>query len=294
MSDALTATVVVPVWNDPEGLEVTLAALAAQSLPQDSFEVLVVDNGSAEAISAHGRAANVRVLSEKRPGSYCARNRAVGEARGRYLAFTDAQCAPDPDWLTAAIEALERHAGPAFLGGQIAIRGKDPKRMTPVEIIETVMCFNQRASIHFLRCAATANLIVPRALMARVGAFDEYFSGGDYLWCKRAGEAGVAALYEPRAIVTHPSRGSEEAVLARERRIVAGHRDLSPGLWPTLGYAVRRALPPTRLILYVLQLPADRVSAAARWRAILFLFRARYDAVRTRLMLELNDGPSVR
>jgi glycosyltransferase involved in cell wall biosynthesis len=68
-------SVVVPVWNDAARLSRCLDALEAQTYPAHLYEVVVVDNGSADALaSAVAQRARCRVVVETRPGSYAARN----------------------------------------------------------------------------------------------------------------------------------------------------------------------------------------------------------------------------
>src|SRR5690606_16589320 len=94
-----TVTVVVPVYNDVQRLRTCVAALLAQDYPAERVEVLVVDNASDVDVSVALPAGEtrVRLLHESRRGSYAARNRALTEATGEVLAFTDADCLPRPD-----------------------------------------------------------------------------------------------------------------------------------------------------------------------------------------------------
>jgi glycosyltransferase involved in cell wall biosynthesis len=94
-------SVVIPVRDDPAGVLAVTAALEAQTLPRDRFEVIVaVDGGEAPTVPP-----GVRVEAEPPRNSYAARNRA---ARAEVLAFTDADCVPEPDWLEAGLAALEQ------------------------------------------------------------------------------------------------------------------------------------------------------------------------------------------
>ncbi|MBX9627328.1 MAG: glycosyltransferase [Gemmataceae bacterium] len=73
-------SVVVPTYRRPELLARCRAALAAQRLPADQFEVIVVED----------------VLAD---GPATARNRGWRAARGTVIAFTDDDTIPDPAWL---------------------------------------------------------------------------------------------------------------------------------------------------------------------------------------------------
>ena len=90
--------------------------------PRHDVEVIVVDNNSIDQTSqvvesfSHHFPFTIRYVFESEQGLSHARNRAVLEARGDYLAFIDDECMVNPDWLTQAIVAIERHK-PCFVGG---------------------------------------------------------------------------------------------------------------------------------------------------------------------------------
>jgi glycosyltransferase involved in cell wall biosynthesis len=75
-------SVVVPHLNQPALLEHCLSSLDRQTLDRASFEVLVVDNGSAQPpLAIIDKHPMTRLLEEKEPGPGIARNRGVREAR---------------------------------------------------------------------------------------------------------------------------------------------------------------------------------------------------------------------
>ncbi|WP_205698091.1 glycosyltransferase family 2 protein [Conexibacter sp. SYSU D00693] len=99
-------TVAVPVKDRKDQMERCLEA--ALALDHPSFEVLVVDNGSTdgtkEMVLERARSAKVPVRLEEVPGSVGrVRNEAARLARGEVIAFTDSDCLPEPQWLTAGL-----------------------------------------------------------------------------------------------------------------------------------------------------------------------------------------------
>src|SRR5690606_21948790 len=104
MSDSVIVTV-----NDHWDLVLwLLERLREQSLSQDRFEVLLVDNGSTQSSPPDELPGNVRILTCSTPGSYAARNVAIEAARGAWLVFTDADCLPRSDWLERLLHEAER------------------------------------------------------------------------------------------------------------------------------------------------------------------------------------------
>jgi glycosyltransferase involved in cell wall biosynthesis len=118
--DSPTASIIIPTRNRRQALEYCLDALAAQTMPSGSFEVIVVDDGSNPAIFLDpARWASkfaLKLIHQQNTGPAGARNRGAVEARGEFLAFTDDDCLPTPTWLEKLIAALQRNPD-AMIGG---------------------------------------------------------------------------------------------------------------------------------------------------------------------------------
>lgn len=223
-------SVVIPVFNDPR-LEACLEALARQALPRDRFEVIVVDNGSEapqrELVERYDFA---RFAEEPKPGSFAARNTALPLTRGEVLAFTDADCVPDPEWLSAGLAALEAAGGNALIGGRVDVFPEVAGAPRTLELLDIALAFDQRRTIERGGYAVTANLIAPRSAFDTVGDFNEaLLSGSDGEWCQRAGEHGLPIHYCHEAAVAHPARASLVEVIRKRRRVVGGRKTRNQG-----------------------------------------------------------------
>ena len=98
------ATVVVPYYQAPEALALTLAALEGQTYPRDLFEVVVVDDGSDPPLPpVSDSPLTVRVVHQPDLGFGLARARNTGArvADGEVLVFLDCDMMPEADWLAA-------------------------------------------------------------------------------------------------------------------------------------------------------------------------------------------------
>ena len=108
---SVSVSVIMPVFNAAEHLEATIASVIGQSLPD--WELLAVDDGSTDdsaAILARlaGNDPRIRVMSTGgNLGAGDARNHAMAAARGRYLAFLDADDLWHPQKLALQLEAMK-------------------------------------------------------------------------------------------------------------------------------------------------------------------------------------------
>jgi GT2 family glycosyltransferase len=218
-------SVIVPVYNDRDGIQRCLAALATQTWPADRLDVIVVDNGSSPALAIDGSAA--RVIVEPRPGSYAARNAGVAAAAGEILAFTDADCVPDPGWIERGVTRLLTARQCGLVAGAIRVSMRDPAAPTASELVEVLTAFPQRRFVERDRFGATANVFVSRAVFDRVGGFDPaMMSAGDVDFGERVHAAGFDVVYASDACVEHPARASMRQLCRKVVRSESGLRDL--------------------------------------------------------------------
>lgn len=109
-------SVVVPVRNDPDNLELCLQALLSSDHP--SFEIIVVDDGSTDATPEVAKRHQVRLVrSSERQGPAAARNHGANLARHPILLFVDADVCVRPDTLRRAAESFRADPTLAALFG---------------------------------------------------------------------------------------------------------------------------------------------------------------------------------
>jgi glycosyltransferase involved in cell wall biosynthesis len=197
-------SVIVPVRDCGDGLERLLAALRLQTLTREEFEVIIGDDGSTDGVPQRATEidARVRVTTGPPLTSYAARNRAVGESQAPHLAFCDADCVPDREWLERGLAAL---ATADIVAGRIRFELSKRNVWAFVEMD----AFKDHARQVKSANAETANLFVRRSTYDLVGGFDASLpSHGDFDFVARCVAAGAKLAYGPDAIVTHATRSS--------------------------------------------------------------------------------------
>lgn len=116
------ASVIVPVWRDPEPLARLLPMLTAR----DADLIVAVPFGEAPQYAALlASRPGVRIVEAPR-GRAAQMNAGAAAADGRWLLFLHADSQPDPDWQTALHEAEAR---PDVVGGafRFALESRDPR-----------------------------------------------------------------------------------------------------------------------------------------------------------------------
>jgi GT2 family glycosyltransferase len=202
-------SVVIPTRDRPEPLQRCLAALVAQDFPRDRFEVLVVDDGGRlsprPVVDAFRAALSLDLLVVSHGGPGRARNRAVDRARGRYLAFTDDDCRPDPGWLRGLEVALARTPD-ALVGGRVANALSDNPFSCASQAVTDLVYAHYNARPEAARFFASNNMAIARPAFESIGGFDDRFvilACEDRELCDRWRAAGRRMVYAPAAVVYH-------------------------------------------------------------------------------------------
>lgn len=209
-------SVVIPHYNDLQGLGCCLDSIDRQTISRDEFEVIVGDNASPcglEAVEAvvAGRA---RVVSVTEKGAGPARNGAAAEARGTILAFTDSDCVVEPQWLAAGSGMVTLGT---FIGGHMYVL-PPTGQLTGSAAVELALAFDNESYVRKSKFTVTANLFVMRSDFEQIGGFRTGVSE-DIEWCNRAVQMGMTIDYCAEASVGHPPRPDWAAMLKKTRRI---------------------------------------------------------------------------
>lgn len=226
MSDQIRISVIIPTYNRLDALELTLLALAKQTLPSDQFEVILVDDGSTEDIPAMLQSLDLpytfHFLQQSHRGPAAARNLGASQAQGDILLFLDSDMIAVPELLT---QHLKSHTNPSRLmigprscytvGGKMRPYeefdyrpdGTDPRLdKLPLSFQEVFTC----------------NLSICQAGWQQIGGFDEQLSSfEDVEFAYRAEQSGMQIMLNPQALAYHnhaldfQERRSKAAAYAR-------------------------------------------------------------------------------
>jgi GT2 family glycosyltransferase len=196
--ETVQLSVIIPVLNDATGLRRCLQSLRTNAIPSLEREVIVVDNGSTDGTAAVAREARVTILDL--PGLRVSelRNRGAEAARGRALAFIDADHEVVSGWADTACSLLEENgvggAGAAYLS---------PPAGTWVQAMFGRLR-GRPAGRHDVEWLASGNLALRRAVFAEVGGFDTRLEVcEDVDLCRRVRTAGWRLVSDARLESVH-------------------------------------------------------------------------------------------
>lgn len=205
----LLCSVIIPVYNGAGFLARALDALAAQQLAPESFEIILVDDGSTDDTwqvvrnwqSAHS-AWHVRMVAQQNRGQGAARNHGARLAQSPILLFTDADCVPVRGWAVAFLEALRGPSAPdAAMGTYTTKQDWRAPRFAQLEFEERYARMARHGAIDLI---ATYSAAYKRDVFLAAGGFDENLvENEDVEFSYRLSEAGRRMVFVPEAQVQH-------------------------------------------------------------------------------------------
>lgn len=202
-------SVVIPTYNRPQSLAACLEALAHQDFPHDNFEVIVVTDGGRSSpeklLASYESRISTVLLYQEHAGPARARNLGSSHARGDFLAFTDDDCRPHPQWLIKLAERLTLHPE-AAIGGRIVNALTSNLFSTASQMLIDYLYLYYQARGLPTRFFGTANLALAKDRFQKVGGFDPKFGlagGEDREFCIRWLSRGYSLIYAPEVLVHH-------------------------------------------------------------------------------------------
>ena len=201
MPEFPTITVVIPALNEQQHIDACLDSLHSQSYPSDRYSVVVVDNGSTDKTPEMVQAKGVRLLHEPRKSAFWARNLAIENSESDWLAFTDADCLADRDWLTNLVRCASGRD--AMLVGGLISYDMVFDTLGNRLLMETHQPDQLRRTIEDHHSVASGNMFVRRDAFEMHGLFNVIAWGSDIDFSKRIAEQNHVVAFAEDAMVTH-------------------------------------------------------------------------------------------
>jgi GT2 family glycosyltransferase len=210
-------SVVVASYNADRTLKPCLESLTRLNYPD--YEIILVDDGSNDSTTQIAAAyPGIRFFKHpKNLGLSTARNTGIAAATGEIVAFTDADCRADEDWLLYLVGTLLDNSF-AGVGGPNLLPPEDSRIAAAVMASPGgpahVMLTDQQAE-HIPGC----NMAFYKWALDQIGGFDPIFTraGDDVDVCWRVQQSGCKIGFSPAAFVWHFRRSTVAAYLKQQQ-----------------------------------------------------------------------------
>jgi len=182
---------IIPAYNEERLIGSTLRALnLAAKVLNEAYELIVVDDASADQTAAVAQSYGARVVSVSHRQIAASRNSGAREAKGEIFIFVDADTLANENVVKAAVEALRQGA----VGGGASVHFDGSLPLYARLVLPSGIWFSRVA-----RLAGGCFLFCTREAFKAVGGFDERF------FCAEELVLGKALKQQGRFIVLRES-----------------------------------------------------------------------------------------
>jgi GT2 family glycosyltransferase len=210
-------SVIVCVYNGERTIDDCLASLEKLNYP--NYEVIVVNDGSTDRTLQIAQKYDYiyYLIDQENQGLSAARNVGIRAARGDIIAFTDADCVADEDWLT--------HLVARFHTSEFAAVGGPNLSPPDDSFVASCVAVSPGAPAHVLLDDVVAehipgcNMAFRREALEAINGFDPIFraAGDDVDLCWRLQNKGYRIGFSPAAVVWHFRRNTVRDYLKQQR-----------------------------------------------------------------------------
>lgn len=203
-------SIIIPAFNEEKRIESALKAVLSQTYPRESFEVIIVDDGSTDRTDEIVANYPVKLLKhDKNRGDSASRNTGALNAIGDIIATTDADDMVDIDWLKFLIKTFLEKDADSVVGSSHVIY--DENNWQQRIISELSICLRSSNYVKNIydnkgrlgrNKGLGSNQSFKKSVFYKIGGFDIGLTSGmeqDILW--RAEEQGYKIEFAPNAIV---------------------------------------------------------------------------------------------
>jgi glycosyltransferase involved in cell wall biosynthesis len=244
-------TVVIPTRDRSQSLRETLQSFAAQTMPSDQFEIVVVDDGStdgtADTCAEFETSLPVKYCRLDRAGISAAKNLGLFVSRGTLTLFFDDDDLADRNLLLEHVRAHERHPE-EFLAVLGYTQWAPGLHVTEVmqfltDVGQVLFSYASMREGELLGCGKFygGRTSCKRAFLVQCGVFDQSMPGFEDIELGfRLAQHGLKILYHPKAI-SHMNRAVTYADFCRRCeaqgacRVVFGRLHPDPFVHQALG-----------------------------------------------------------
>jgi len=205
-------SIIIPTKNNVNMLERCLKSIQCLDFPKDEYEVIIVDGYSTDGTVEIAKKYGCKVIFEDKGTISYARDCGLKYSKGEFIAFTDADCIVDKNWLNELLKEF-RDENVAAVGGP---------NITPEDDTEFAKCVGDVLSflskvgarygveggvVREIYHNPTCNVMYRKNVLEKVGGFNHnLITVDDEELDYRIRRKGYRILYTPHAVVYHYRR----------------------------------------------------------------------------------------
>ncbi|MDO9047799.1 MAG: glycosyltransferase [Methylobacter sp.] len=219
-------TVLFATHNGEKTLPIMLDAFCRLEIPEDGWEIIVVDNASsdqsANIIKSYSDKLPINYLYEQKPGKNNALNLGLSYAKGDLIVFTDDDIIPQQDWLVQLVKCAHNHLDYSVFGGVIKpYWPREPEdwilNHVPLGVTYALTEDGRVEGEIFPGLVWGANMSIRRTVFDSGYYFDDtvgpngknYVMGSETEFTIRLGKAGYKSWFCKSAVVQHIIRDNQ-------------------------------------------------------------------------------------
>jgi len=209
-------SIIIPTYNRIDDLRDTLHSLKAQTFPNESFEVIIIDSGTkgVEALVVEFEdCTNFLFLLNTEKGASVQRNIGIEKSRGQYLVFIDDDANARPDLLTAYNKHLYLENFGVLAGRITPLWSSEAKKWHKKSdyINNLYSMYDLGNQVQEIEYGFSCNYLIKKVALEEIGGFDpnhgrigdeRILYGEDVVICQKINKS-YTNYYVPDAIVDH-------------------------------------------------------------------------------------------
>ena len=228
-SESPLVSVTVCVCDGIDWIDGCLESLISQTYRP--LEIIAIDDGSSDGskeklLTWHDeeREVPIRILTQGAKGLSAGRQLAVIQAQGEWVAITDIDARPEPDWITnmvLEIKPIDQHEKIVAITGRTVFEQADDvvSRVRSVEVATKYRSRPRRTSLANGPCS-----MFERESLLEIGSFNpNWYHAEDMEVSLRLIAKGGVIVYAPDAVVHHVPETGSTRFLAKRRRDARAH-----------------------------------------------------------------------